>query len=252
MPDREKAHDAMSGRILFIHHYDCEMHDTAWCHLGDLGFDRELVKPYAGDSLPADLTPYSGLVIYGGSQNVGETDRFPFLKDELALARNAIEADLPTLGLCLGGQILAAALGAWVGGRQPKECEFGIYPLTATDPEAGWIPTGFHGTQAHYEEFALPAGAVRLAASERYPNQAFKYGRNIFGLQFHPETTLDMFREWQDADWAMFDVRGSQNKQQQNRLAELHCDRQTRWFQDFLQVLFAADEATQTYGNADR
>ena len=224
--------------IVFIDHHENPMDDRAWTHIGSLGFSRRLVCPFKGEPLGEPGPEVVGAVIYGGSQNVGEQDRYPFLGDELRWIEACLKRDIPTLGLCLGGQLMAHALGARVSPREPRECEFGCYPLTAIGPGEGWIPPGFHATEAHYEEFEIPAGAERLAASERFPNQAFRYGGRFYGLQFHPEISKGIFHRWQQADWAMFGVRGAQDREQQGRLLAQHDDSQGRWFARLLDELF--------------
>ncbi|MBX2869129.1 MAG: type 1 glutamine amidotransferase [Acidiferrobacterales bacterium] len=228
----------MSDSILFIHHYETELVDTAWAHLGKLGFDQVDVKPFKGEPLPDSLTDFAGIVIYGGSQNITELDQFPFLQKEIELILNAIEESIPVLGICLGGQLIAHALGGDVSRRTPAECEFGIYPLNPTVAGKNWIPASFHAVQAHYEEFSIPPGAVKLATSERFPNQAFCYRDNVYALQFHPETTLEILRDWQQADWAMYGINGAQSKADQDKFADTHTEIQRRWFESFLDQLF--------------
>ena len=187
-------------------------------------------------------------MIYGGGQNVGEQDRYPFLTEELRWIEGCLSRDIPTLGLCLGGQMMAHVLGAGVFRRKPPECEFGCYPLSPTEAGQGWIPNGFHGTEAHYEEFDIPAGATHLASSERFPNQAFRYGDKHYGLQFHPEIDRHIFYRWQRADWAMYRVRGSQDPTEQTRLLSLHDEMQGKWFRGFLEELFLQPDGHPTPG----
>lgn len=229
----------MNKRILFIQHYDTEFEDTAWNHLGALGFERIAVQPFKGETLP-ELDDIAGVVIYGGSQNVSELDQFPFLNDEMALIKRAIELHIPTLGICLGGQLISYVLGGEVSRRRPIECEFGFYALTAAEASENWIPTPFYAAQAHYEEFSIPVGAVRLAGGERFANQAFRFGDKVFALQFHPETTEEIFKDWQLADWAMYEVNGSQTRDEQDHLIAQHCETQLQWFKQFLQSLYGS------------
>lgn len=228
----------MSRRILFIGHYDTQLEDTAWLHLGARGFDRIFVKPFKGEPLPDPADDFAGIVIYGGSQNVSELDQSPFLEKEIALIQRAIEYKIPLLGICLGGQLISHALGGEVRRRAPLECEFGFYNITATESAQDWIPSPFYVNQAHYEEFSIPPGATRLAGSDRFQNQAFRFGDNVYGLQFHPETTEEIFKDWQQADWAMYGDSGAQTKEEQDALLEPHCTIQLQWFEQFLESLF--------------
>jgi GMP synthase (glutamine-hydrolysing) len=148
------------------------------------------------DPLAPDL-----LVILGGPVGVNETDRYPFLGEELQLIRRRLQARLPTLGICLGAQLMAAALGATVQvGRNGKE--IGWAPLragaaAATCPAlAELLAPGVQVLHWHGDTFDLPAGATHLAASARYVNQAFAVGRHALGLQFHPEVQAATLERW--------------------------------------------------------
>ncbi len=139
------------------------------------------------------------LVILGGPISVNDGEMFPFLGAELDLLKQRIAADRPTLGICLGAQLIAAALGATVYSGNTKE--IGWYPLDLT--EAGKSsPLRYLGSEHcsmlhwHGETFDLPDGAVLLASTERYENQAFRYGKNILALQFHPEITQRGMEKW--------------------------------------------------------
>jgi GMP synthase (glutamine-hydrolysing) len=141
----------------------------------------------------------SGLVVMGGPMNVDQTNEYPGLLAEIDWIRSAIAADLPVLGVCLGSQLLAAALGARVFAGARKE--IGWYGVQLTDAAAN---DGIFSVcraeemvfQWHGCTFDLPVGAVRLAQSELFPNQAFRFGRAAYGLQFHLETTAEMIDAW--------------------------------------------------------
>lgn len=228
----------MSKTIVFIDHHENPQDDLAWTHLGQLGFERKLICPFKGEPIDFEVEEIHGTVIYGGGQNLSEQDQHPFLRDELDWITRCMKQQLPVLGICLGGQLIAHALGARVGPRKPQECEFGYYPITPTEHGQGWLPASMHATQAHYEEFDLPHGAMHLAESERFPNQAFRYQENVYGLQFHPEITADIFRRWQDSEWAMFDVEGAQTRAQQDALIDEHDPIQGAWFRQMLASTF--------------
>ena len=126
------------------------------------------------------------------------TQALPWLADEKRLIAEAVEAGKPFWGVCLGVQLLAASLGARVY-RGPAP-EVGILPVTLTeearrDPVFGALPEELPTLQWHGDTFDLPPGAVRLAGSPAYPNQAFKVGR-AYGVQFHLEVSPGLAREW--------------------------------------------------------
>ena len=231
-----------AGTIVFVDHHDNARDDLAWTHVGELGLRRQLIKPFSGDSFDDISGPVSGTIIYGGSQNVTEQDQYPFLKDEIAWIRHCLCQNTPMLGICLGAQLIAHCLGAEVLARQPEECEFGYYPITPTAEGQTWIPDPLYVTQAHFQEFLMPDGATLMATGERFPNQAFRYGNHVIGLQFHPEVTTEIFRRWQNADWAMYGVNGAQTREQQDALITEHSAIQGNWFRQVLASLFLSEK----------
>jgi GMP synthase (glutamine-hydrolysing) len=181
------------NRILVILHSKSEPLGALAEPIGAAGLRAD--TRLAFESLPPSLAGYGGLIVMGGSMAVYEADRYPFLSLEIALLHEALSARLPTLGVCLGSQLLAAAGGARVyAGRAP---EIGWWPVIrlADDPWlAGW-PRSSLPLHWHRDTFELPTGSVHLASSELYPHQAFRLG-SALGLQFHVEATAAMAREW--------------------------------------------------------
>ena len=152
-------------------------------------------------SVPRNLQPrqLAGLVVLGGPMNVDETDRYPYLATSLLWIREAIDAGVPVLGICLGSQLLAKALGSEVRPNGIKE--IGWYPIELL-PQAAEDRL-FNGCepknivfQWHGDTFDLPAGAVQLARSSHCEQQAFRYGDSAYGLQFHMEVTPAMVETW--------------------------------------------------------
>ena len=145
------------------------------------------------DPLADDL-----LVMLGGPIGVYEQDAYPFLGDELQLLQARLQAGRSTIGICLGCQLIAHALGSRVypGGTK----EIGWKPLTLTDAgRAGPLAAFADQTPVlhwHGDTFDLPAGATLLASSDRYPHQAFSWERHALALQFHIETTAPGLERW--------------------------------------------------------
>ena len=146
-----------------------------------------------------DISRYHGLIVLGGPMNCDQHDRHPHLETETRLIRDAIDAGKPVLGICLGAQLIARALGAAVM-RNPTK-EIGWYELNPT--EAGKqdpLFSHFEQTQMifqwHGDTFDIPRDAVHLASSPDCTNQAFRYGDNVYGLQFHLEVDEPMILRW--------------------------------------------------------
>ncbi len=225
-------------RILLLEHHDNPRDDLATIYLQETGFQLELCCPFKGDLLPNVDDNLFGAVIYGGEANVTELDQFSYLKDELKWIETALAADLPMVGICLGAQLIAHALGSHVGYHDQGLCEFGYYPITPTMHGKTVIPEPMHVVQAHKQYFDLPKGAVLLAEGETFKNQAFRYGSHAYALQFHPEISGDIFRRWQDSDWALFDHPGAQTRTQQDHFLPSADPIQRRWFKEFLLHVF--------------
>ncbi len=162
-----------------------ERHNLPW----------QLIAVDAGDALPAEATGYSGLVFMGGPMSVN--DPLPWIEQELALIRAAAAHDIPVLGHCLGGQLMAKAMGAAVTRNPQKEIGWGEVKTSKHDAARDWLGdqasfTSFHW---HGETFGIPPGATRILGSEACTNQAFVIGPHL-GMQCHVEMTEDMIAEW--------------------------------------------------------
>jgi GMP synthase (glutamine-hydrolysing) len=153
------------------------------------------VKPLAGQPLPAH-EEVAGAVVMGGPMNVDEVERFPALAAEREWLAGAVERGLPVLGVCLGAQLLARALGAEV--RAGEGPEIGFAPIEISDPKdplLGGLAPRSEVLHWHGDVFDLPPGAEHLACSERTACQAFRAG-NAWGVLFHPEADLALVKAW--------------------------------------------------------
>jgi len=132
------------------------------------------------------------LIIMGGPMSVNDEDQYPWLAAEKTYIRSVIKAGIPTLGVCLGAQLIASSLGSKVYPNHIKEIGwFPIHPSRASDEAVFQFPEEINVFHWHGETFDLPPGAVRIASSCACSNQAFQVGSNTIGLQFHLETTED-------------------------------------------------------------
>lgn len=192
----------MTSDLMVIQHYA----------LGEAGLIEEVarerdrtvhfVRPYEGDQVPRDAEDAWALVVLGGPMASWEDEKYPFLKEEVGLLQRCIAADTPTLAICLGAQLLARAAGArtYKGGMP----EIGWYNLDVTaegkrDPLFAPLGPQPKFYFSHHDTFDLPANSELLASTRLYPNQAFRLGKRVYGVGFHPEKTDVMIERYLSA-----------------------------------------------------
>ncbi|MCP4473903.1 MAG: GMP synthase [Gammaproteobacteria bacterium] len=144
--------------------------------------------PYKGEAI-ASVEQFDFLIVMGGPQSPLEIDRYPYFSDELALIKAAIAANKKVLGICLGAQLIAEALGATTEKSEHREMGCFTIETLATDPIFDQFPASFKVMHWHNDMPGLPDDAVLLASSAGCSRQAFRYGDRVYGLQFHLEFT---------------------------------------------------------------
>lgn len=182
--------------ILILQHSDLGTPGRLGTTLRDHGFRLEFTRPdqpvtRTNLGVPKDLDGVEGLVIMGGPQNVTDAANYPWMQQELELIRAAHAAELPVVGVCLGAQMIAQALGGAVGFRSTPSLGFDTLRLNTT----GQTDTIFAGVAWNHPQFfsceqevqKLPPGAVALAGTKSSPVAAFRAGLRTFGFLFHPE-----------------------------------------------------------------
>ncbi|HEY9191073.1 MAG TPA: type 1 glutamine amidotransferase [Sulfurovum sp.] len=146
--------------------------------------------PFFNSGVLPEIEEIDLLIVMGGPMSVNDGSEYPWLGKEKAFIRSAIEAGMPVLGICLGAQLIADAMGGEV--FQNPEKEIGWFPVKAVKNESTLVfqfPEETEVFHWHGETFSLPEGAIQIAESKGCKNQAFQIGRNVIGLQFHLETT---------------------------------------------------------------
>lgn len=168
----------------------------------DRGYRLTRTRLYAGDPLP-DPAGIDWLVIMGGPMAVYQEDRYAWLPPEKRFIERTLARDIPVLGVCLGAQLLAEALGGRV--MPHRLSEIGWFPVELTEagresPLLGRLPSRFTPLHWHGDTYSLPNGARQLASSAGCEQQAFAYGDRVLGLQFHLETLPSVAQAFVDED----------------------------------------------------
>ncbi len=169
--------------------------------LEGMGHGVRILRANAGDPFPARVGDYAGVVSFGGPQSAND-DHVDYIRAELDWLPKVMAADLPLLGICLGGQMVARTLGARVAPHPEARYEFGYHPI---EPLAGAaedlaLDGPLQVALRHGEAFTLPDGARHLARRPVFENQAFRHGATTWAFQFHPEVNEAVHRRWFDRD----------------------------------------------------
>ncbi|WP_137010102.1 type 1 glutamine amidotransferase [Aquitalea aquatilis] len=187
-------HVALDGPEYFLDYLNCQ------------SIPSRIFKVYAGDVLPADVSTYAGIATFGGPMSVNDETEHDWILPEIDFLRRAVAADVPVIGHCLGGQLLARALGAQV--RKAAIPEIGWIDLQAEPGADEWFGqrASLRVFQWHSDSFDLPQGASLLASSAYCRNQAYLYDGRHLGMQFHCEVKVEMIRQWLQVGYQEIDA----------------------------------------------
>jgi GMP synthase (glutamine-hydrolysing) len=235
----------MTRRVLIVVHQEYSTPGRVGELLELRGCALDRCCPNQGDPLPDDLSSYAAAVVFGGPQSAND-DHLPGIRAELDwLERTALPAGPPLLGICLGAQLIARALGARVAPHPDGLVEIGYHPVYPTAAGAPYFdgPTLFY--QWHKETFEIPAGAVHLAHNDAFSAQAFRHDRHVYAIEFHPEMTLPMIERWTRSKKGsrMLDLRGAQPRVAQLKAYRRCVAATDRWLARFLDCWLLREES---------
>jgi GMP synthase-like glutamine amidotransferase len=188
----------MNGRWVVLQHVEWEGPGIIAREARSRGLDVEIRRLDLEDEVP-EADPVDGLVVMGGPFGAYEEEQYPFLAKECSALAAVARRGSPVLGVCLGAQLLAKALGGKVFPGHGAEIGFGSINLTQTgqqDPLFAGIGNAVPAFHWHGDTFTLPQGTVLLASSQMYTQQAFRFGSRAYGLQFHVESDAGTWAAW--------------------------------------------------------
>jgi GMP synthase-like glutamine amidotransferase len=202
MAQRLLVEEEVVSRCLVVQHLEPEGSYAIGEALSSAGVDVEPCRVFTGDSVPTDASGFDGVVVMGGPMSATSDDGFGSRRAEIELLTNALDQGVPTLGVCLGAQLLALAAGGSVlTGSAGPEIGWGSVDLTEaarSDPLLGGLPSRLTVLHWHNDTFGLPPGGTQLAASRLYP-QAYRVGERAWGFQFHVEVDRQAVTAFLDA-----------------------------------------------------
>lgn len=223
-------------KILIVLHQEHSTPGRVGQLLVEKGYQLDMRRPPLGDVLPSTLKDHAGAVVFGGPMSANDSDEF--VKRETEWLSVPLKEDKPFLGICLGAQMLVNHLGGTVDPHHEGQVEIGWYPIRATEPGRALMHWPEMVYQFHREGFSLPKGATLLATSDTYQNQAFRYGSNAWGIQFHAELTRVMMQRWVVRGAQRFELPGAQQGRDHlgGRLIwDVHLK---QWLVEFLDLVF--------------
>jgi len=230
--------------ILAVLHQEASETGRVGTALLSLGYQLEICRPICGETLPRQLDAYAGVVVFGGPMSAND-EHLEGIRAELDWIPTALAAETPFLGICLGGQLLSRALGGSVAPHPDGLFEIGFYDIESSRGGCELFPAPARFYQFHGEGFTLPAGCERLATGGFFENQAFRHGGNAYGLQFHPEVTAPMLRQWTTMVAHRLTLPGAQCRKTQWAEAAAYDAVATAWLQNFLPRWLESGRASQ-------
>ena len=227
----------MADKVLIIVHQEHSTPGRVGELLEQRGCTLDRRCPNRGDLLPdPTLEDPVAASVFGGPRSANDDRELPGIRAELEWLERAVDGRTPLLGICLGAQLIARALGARVGPHPEGLVEMGYYDVHPTEAGRGFLDGTTTFYQWHSESFELPRGAVQLARGETFEQQAFRYGESVFGIEFHPEMTAPMIERWTAAENGGPKLALSNARPRETHIAGFarHAARSDRWLARFL------------------
>ena len=226
----------MKNKVVCVVHGEHSRTGRVGATIRALGYEEVRCCHRLGDPLPADFEQVAGVCVFGGPMSANDDTTMPFIADELAWIETVLAAGVPYLGICLGGQMLARVLGATVKPNDEGWHEIGFHAIAPTECGRPLLGDLTHVYQWHGEGFELPRCCDLLATgvSGHFPNQAYRHGEKVYGLQFHPECTRDIIECWMTEASEKLTERGAQQAEEQIAGACAHDARIEAWARGFL------------------
>ena len=222
----------MPEPILIVLHQEHSTPGRVGQALKQLGYRLDVRRPRFGDPLPATLCGHAAAVIFGGPMSANDEDEF--IRREIDWITVPLRDGKPFLGICLGAQMCARALGGRVSPHPEGHAEIGYYPIRPTDAGLALVdPWPEQVYQWHREGFDLPQGAELLAQSEMFEVQAFRYGR-AYALQFHPDVTHAMMHSWTTRGHVRLEMPGAKPRETHFADREVYDYSARAWLNAFL------------------
>jgi GMP synthase (glutamine-hydrolysing) len=207
------------------------------------GYELHRLCPNLGCQLPDELSDYAGVVIFGGPMSANDCGTLSGIKCEIDWIPKVIDAGVPYLGLCLGAQLLARAVGGKVGPHPLGHVEAGYVKVTPTEAGREWLGTKpMWVYQFHREGMEVPDNCELLALGDSYPVQGFRHGPNGFAFQFHPEVTLEMKQVWTMKAAERLKMPGAQQRGVHLSMHTMFDPPLGRWIDGFLDRWLATDQ----------
>ena len=224
----------MSRKIILIDHEVGRRDDRASARLAEWGFDLHWTCPARGETLPDPAADSAAVIVYGGAESANDDIEKPYIRGELDWIEGWLETGKPFLGLCLGAQLVARVLGGKVEAHPEGLFEIGYVPVEAAPRANGFLAGISHVYHWHKEGFEVPRSAAKLAHGPVFPDQAFLYRDNVYGLQFHPEVTIPVMTRWMDKAAHMLENVNAHGRDRQEADAARYDAPLSAWLDRFL------------------